>query len=136
VVSVNQESPCVHAGECQAFSGAEIRSRFEAVLDNIIAQIEATPEDWVWTYHASPTALKASRIATLEAFLQDYETGQHQGRYILGELPNLPFAPDRFDLILCSHFLFLYSKQLDTPFHLSAILAMLAVAPEVRIFRC
>jgi len=32
------------------FSGCDIRARFEAVVDGIIEQVRATPEDWVWTY--------------------------------------------------------------------------------------
>ena len=34
--------------------GAEIQSRFEAVAEPIIAQVRATPLDWVWTYHQDP----------------------------------------------------------------------------------
>ena len=35
---------------------------------------------------------------------------------------------------MCSHFLFLYSEQLDYNFHVSAIEEMLRVSNEVRIF--
>jgi hypothetical protein len=46
----------------------------------------------------------------------------------------LPFPDDTFDLSLCSHLLFLYSKQLNLEFHISAILEQLRVAKEVRVF--
>ena len=116
------------------FAGSEIQARFDAVVDNIINQVRATPEDWVWTYHASPDALRANRIKALHEFLRDYKGGKDQDRYVTGELPNLPFADQQFSLALCSHLLFLYSDQLDGDFHIQAIQEMLRVASEVRIF--
>lgn len=41
-----------------AFGADEIRDRFYAVLDNVITQIENTPNSWVWSYHTSPADLK------------------------------------------------------------------------------
>lgn len=116
------------------FDGAEIQQRFDAVVDNIIDQIIATPNNWVWSYHQNPQELKASRIKTLEIFLQDYQQGKQAGRYIAQELPKLDFADQTYDLALCSHFLFLYSAQCDCDFHVAAIQEMLRVSQEVRIF--
>jgi hypothetical protein len=39
-----------------------------------------------------------------------------------------------FDLALCSHFLFLYSEQCDTTFHVQSIIELSRTASEVRIF--
>jgi hypothetical protein len=116
------------------FDGAEIKQRFDEVVDNIIDQIIATPNNWVWSYHKNPQELKASRIKTLETFLPDYSQGKEVGRYQAQELPHLDFADQSFDLGLCSHFLFLYSEQLNLDFHLAAIQEMLRVSQEVRIF--
>lgn len=116
------------------FSGLEIQSRFDAVVDNIIEQVRATSEDWVWTYHQSPDGLRANRVRALQAFLKDYENGKTTGRYITGELPVLPFADRSFSLALCSHLLFLYSDQLNYEFHVQSIQEMLRIASEVRIF--
>ena len=116
------------------FDGAEIKHRFDAVVDNIIDQIIATPNNWVWSYHQNPQELKASRIKTLEVFLQDYQLGKQENRYLAQELPNLDFADQTYDLALCSHFLFLYSAQCDRDFHVAAIQEMLRVSQEVRIF--
>jgi hypothetical protein len=117
-----------------SFLGQEIESRFNAVVDNIINQVKATPEDWVWTYHGSPEGLRSNRIKALQSFLQDYEKGKANGRYVTAELPALPFPSRSFSLALCSHLLFLYSEQLDYDFHFYSIQEMLRVAPEVRIF--
>jgi hypothetical protein len=116
------------------FDGAEIKQRFDEVVDNIIGQIIATPNNWVWSYHKNSQELKASRIKTLETFLQDYSQGKQAGRYQGQELPNLDFADQSYDLALCSHFLFLYSEQCDRDFHVSAIQEMLRISREVRIF--
>ena len=116
------------------FSEEEIRQRFEAVVDNIIDQIIATPNDWVWSYHKNPQDLKANRIKALENFLQDYQQGKQEGRYLTQELPHLDFAEQVYDLVLCSHFLFLYSDHCDRHFHVAAIQEMLRVSQEVRIF--
>ena len=116
------------------FNAADIKSRFYAVLDNVITQIASTPDDWNWTYHASPEALKAHRIKVTEAFCTDYEIGKAQGRYTVGELPSLGYTSDAYELGLCSHFLFLYSEQRDCEFHIDAIDEMLRVCKEVRVF--
>ncbi len=116
------------------FTGTEIKARFDAVVDNIINQVKATPNDWVWGFHRSPDGLRANREQAIATFLDDYPTGLTQGRYITAELPQLPFSDRQFSLALCSHLLFLYSEQLDYTFHWQSIQEMLRIAPEVRIF--
>jgi len=116
------------------FPGDEIEKQFYSVVDNIIAQINDTPADWVWSYHKSPDRLKENRINVLKRFIADYDSGKTEGRYIAGELPNLDLEEDTFGLALCSHFLFLYSDQLTYEFHKASVLKMLALAPEVRLF--
>jgi len=116
------------------FSGAEILDRFNLVVDGIINQVRNTPDSWVWSYHPSPEALRESRIQTIYRFIEDYELGQKEGRYLAEELPNLKFSNQTYDLTLCSHFLFLYSDRLGYQFHFDGILEMLRVSQEVRIF--
>lgn len=116
------------------FSASDIRQQFDAVVDDIIQQVAATSDDYVWTYHASPDALKKSRVQSIERFLADYEIGLRDKRYQIGELPHLNFPDYHFDIALCSHFLFLYSDQLGEVFHQQAIAELLRVSKEVRIF--
>ncbi len=116
------------------FSANDIEWRFYAVVDAIIAQVKATPDDWVWTYHHSPEHLRQHRINVLTRFIADYEAGKKTGRYLVGELPHLDVPDDQFDVALCSHFLFLYSDHFSYEFHRRAILDMLRVAREVRVF--
>jgi SAM-dependent methyltransferase len=115
------------------FSGAEIKQRFDDCVDNIIQQVEDSRTDWVWKYHKSPADLRRSRELALELFLADYDVGKVAGRYIAGEVPSA-IGAEFYDLILCSHFLLLYSEQLDWEFHLQAVTGLLAHAQELRIF--
>jgi hypothetical protein len=117
-----------------AFTGDEIRQRFEQVVDNIMDQIKATPGDWVWGYHQSPEELRRNREVALHRFLADYPIGLTVGRYQVDKLPELKFEDNAFDLALCSHFLFLYSEQVDYEFHRASVYEMLRVSPEVRVF--
>lgn len=116
------------------FRAEDIEKQFNAVVDNIIAQVKATPGDWVWSYHRSSDHLKENRVRVLRRFAADYEAGKADGRYVIGELPSLGFEDNKFQLALCSHFLFLYSDQFSYEFHLASVREMLRVATEVRIF--
>lgn len=116
------------------FRSDEIEKQFYSVVDDIIAQVKASPDDWVWSYHESPEHLKENRVNVLRRFLSDYETGKREGRYVVGELPNIDFGNGAFRLALCSHFLFLYSDHLSYEFHRASVREMLRLAPEARIF--
>lgn len=116
------------------FEGAEIKDRFYAIRDNVIQQVGDSQDDYVWSYHSSPAALCQTRTEVTERFAADYGLGKQQGRYAIGELPHLSYADSTFELGLCSHFLFLYSQQLSTDFHIAAIDEMLRVCQKVRIF--
>jgi hypothetical protein len=115
-------------------SSADIRARFEETADAMVAQVRATPGDWTWSYHQSPDDLLANRRAALEAFLTDYGRGLREGRYVVAELPSLPFGSDSFGLALCSHLLFLYSDLLPEDFHIRSVRELGRVAREVRVF--
>ena len=70
----------------------------------------------------------------MDRFLRDYSKGKKEGRYVEAALPSLPFTDCAFDLVLSSHFLFLYSEQLSLEFHLDALMEMLRVAKDVHVF--
>jgi hypothetical protein len=116
------------------FSAAQIRQQVEATYDDIIAQVKAQPDAYIWKTFQNPDDLGRSRLASMEQFLVDYDRGLAEQRYIAASTPDLPWRDRQFDLCLCSHFLFLYSTQLSLEFHQASIDALLRVAPEVRIF--
>jgi len=117
-----------------AYSGSEIRARFEAEVEPMLSQVRATPDDWTWTYHRDPDHLLVNRRAALESFLADYERGLRDARYVLGELPSLPFASGSFRLAVCSHLLFLWSALLSESLHIESLRELCRVAHEVRVF--
>ncbi len=116
------------------FTSDQIRSRFYEVVDNIIEQVERTPNDWVWTYHNSPNGLRKNREKATKIFCEDYERGKDESRYEVGELPKLKYQDCEYELGLNSHFLFLYSDHFDENFHFNSICEMLRICQEVRIF--
>lgn len=116
------------------FNTDEISQRIQATSQNIIDQVKANYDTFVWQNLQSPENLLKVRMAAMETFLLDFPNGFQQKRYLTAELPKLPFDNHRFDLALCSHFLFLYSDRLSAEFHLESILEMCRVAKQVRIF--
>ncbi len=116
------------------FTGERIKSRIDATYQNVIAQTTANQNDFIWKDIASPDELGRIRMDAMTSFLDDYDQGKNEGRYINARLPSLPFDDSSFDLALCAHFLFFYSDNLSLEFHKESILEMCRVASEVRIF--
>jgi hypothetical protein len=113
---------------------AQIQERIDATYENIMRQTRENQHQFVWKSIKSPDDLGRVRMAAMKTFLEDFDAGKRDGRYITGELPTLPFASDAFDLAVSSHFLFLYSGVLTFEFHQLAIEEMCRVAREARIF--
>ena len=117
-----------------SFSKNQLQERIDEVAREVIEQVRTNKEDFVWKNIQDVEALYQFRMGAMKIFLEDYEEGKTLGSYQNQMLPNLDFEENHFDLALSSHFLFLYSEHLDFEFHLKAILEMLRVAKEVRIF--
>ena len=116
------------------FSGEQLRGRIEDSFEKVMAETRKNEGNFVWDIIKSPDELGRVRMEATERFLDDYESGRAEGRYLAESLPSLPFGDNEFDLALCSHFLFLYSQQLSLDFHRQAVAEMCRVAREVRIF--
>jgi hypothetical protein len=116
------------------FSGAEIEARIADTYEQVIDQTRQNQHEFVWEAITSVEDLGRVRMAAMQAFLDDYQAGVVAGRYVDAELPSLPFRDGEFDLALCSHFLFLYSLQLDEAFHQASLQELCRVAREVRVF--
>jgi hypothetical protein len=72
--------------------------------------VRAYPEQYRWTFFAEPNEHQRFRSAAGTRFAADIR--RHPGRYIAGQLPELPFADASFDLVLSSHLLFSYSMPI------------------------
>ena len=132
-------------------SDTELREIINRYLPDNVDGVIANPQNWVWSYHTSPQALKENCFKAVEMFFDDYEPGKKDGRYLHLDIHHQDIhhqdvlcldVPDRcFDLALSSHFLFYHSDRcdlgfvgLDLDYHLAAIKEMLRVSKEVRIF--
>lgn len=116
------------------FTAEDIKKRIDETADIITKELEKNRDDFIWSHFKDVSDLKSVRLNAMEKFLLDYPDGKKEGRYIEGALPYLQFPENSFDLVLSSHFLFLYSSQLDFDFHLESVKEMLRVGKQVRIF--
>ena len=114
------------------FSVDEIRNRISATYDKVIEQTKANQEEFVWKNIKTVGDLGLIRMEAMNRFLEDYPNGDE--RYMVAELPSLPFKDQEFELALCSHFLFLYSEQLSLEFHIQSLRELCRIASETRIF--
>ena len=115
-------------------SKASIQDRIRTTYQDVLEQTYRNREKFRWDDIPSVEALGKIRMRAMDIFLESYDRGRLCGRYVPGELPNLPFSDRSFDLALCSHLLFLYTENLSYDFHAAALREMLRVAREVRIF--
>jgi hypothetical protein len=116
------------------FSAAQISERVDATYESVMGQTRLNQDKFLWDVISSPHELGRVRMAAMNDFLADYDNGKKQGRYLMAQLPDLPFPAGAFDLALCSHFLFLYEDALGLTFHKQAVDEMCRVAREVRLF--
>jgi hypothetical protein len=116
-----------------SLSREQIAERIDASYRTVIEQTRREQHRFVWDTIRSVDELGKLRMDAMRAFLEDFEDGRREGRYVAGELPVLP-ERGRFGLALCSHLLFLYTEQLSLHFHCRSLEALLDVADEVRVF--
>jgi hypothetical protein len=116
------------------FSAAQIKQRVQETYEPVISQVKQNADRFIWKTFRNADELGRDRLAAMEEFCLDYETGKAEGRYLFQALPQLELVDNEFELCLCSHLLFLYSEQLSLHFHIAAIHELLRVSSEVRIF--
>jgi len=116
------------------FTKEQLTKRIDEVAVEVMGMVRQYSRNFVWKNIKDQEELESIRMSAMRAFLADYQQGLEQKRYRFEMLPSLSFEDRSFDLALSSHFLFLYSEHFDFEFHLNAILEMLRVADEVRIF--
>ena len=117
-----------------SFSRAQIEGRVEENYDTLISQVKENADNFVWNFFSDPAHWGQYRLETMRKFLEDFEVGKAQRRYLPESLPTLSFTDCQFDLALCSHLFFLYSVQLSFDFHRDSIQELCRVSQEVRIF--
>lgn len=116
------------------FSADELRRRIEEVRSIVMQQMRENTENYVWTHIKGLDELENVRMSAMRLFLDDFENGRLERRYIYHQLPEkLPYEAHAFDIGLSSHFLLMYTS-LGYDFHIQAMTEMLRVCDEIRIF--
>ncbi|PKB18116.1 SAM-dependent methyltransferase [Flavobacterium sp. 5] len=116
------------------FTKSELKQRINETKETVIEQMKANQENFIWKNIKNVEELELIRMRAMSNFIQDFDLGKNQERYIYHELPNrTTYNNLEFDLGLSSHFLILYS-QLGLDFHIKAITEMLRICKEIRIF--
>ena len=116
------------------FSTEQLQIRISEVYDEVIAQMYLNKEKYIWDSISSVEELGRVRISAMDKFIADYDKGKNEGRYVEAALPSLDFNNKKFDLALCSHFLFLYSELVSLDEHVEALKELCRVAKEVRVY--
>lgn len=116
------------------FDSVSLQSRISEAYDEIMPQVQQQQDKYIWESIASVEELGRIRMDAMQRFISDYEVGKKSGRYIYESLPELSFQENQFDLVLCSHYLFLYSDHVGLEEHLASIKELCRVAREVRIY--
>ena len=97
-------------------------------------QMKLNMENYVWSDIKNLDELENRRMSAMKMFLDDFEQGNAEKRYIYHELPLKINLPDNsFDIGLSSHFLLMYTS-LGYDFHIRSISEMLRVCRQIRIF--
>ena len=116
------------------FSRADLQKRIDDVRITVMQQMRENIDNYVWTNIKNLNELENVRMSAMKLFLEDYEKGKQDSRYVYHELPDrLMYSDDAFDIGLSSHFLLMYTV-LGYDFHIQAMTEMLRVCKEIRIF--
>lgn len=109
----------------------KIETSFSARLTQIKQRAEAFD---LSRYAGSLDKLVAYRRQGIAEFLQDYELGHAEGRYLHAAQSRLPFADFFFDYALSAHHFFSVTAPQTIDYYLNTIEELARVAKEVRIF--
>lgn len=116
------------------FGKSDLENHIKETKDVVMEQMRNNQNNFVWTSISNVDELERIRMNAMSVFIEDFEDGLSEKRYIHHELPNkLELGDNKFELGLSSHFLVLYSK-LGLEFHIKSISEMLRLCKEIRIF--
>lgn len=116
------------------FTKGQLLNRIEVTKDIVMKQAKENKDNFIWTTIKDLDELERIRMRAMYDFIEDFDKGKNENRYVPHELPNeTTFKDKHFDIGLSSHFLLLY-PDLGLDFHIKAIDEMVRICKEVRIF--
>jgi hypothetical protein len=111
----------------------KLEARSHEDIKYIFTRFDEVSHLYRLTYYKSKEDVINRRKKALDLFVRDFH--ENNVRYRKVELPGLPFPDNRFFLVFCSHFLFLYNDRLDVDFHLNCLTEFTRVCSgEIRIY--
>ena len=99
----SQSGNVISVDPIYCFTAKQLKSRILEVFKEVMQQMQLNKDRYVWDNIGSVKALGKIRMSAMEKFIEDYDLGKKQGRYIEGSLPQLGFNDHQFELALCSH---------------------------------
>jgi len=115
------------------FTKEQIESQIYKTKDIVMRQMKQNMQNYIWSDIIDLADLEETRMGAMRLFLNDFDKGINDGRYIYHELPNkTDYADNAFDIGLSSHFLLMYTG-LGYDFHIQSIDEMLRICKEIRI---
>ena len=98
-----------------------------ADMEVVLAKTMSRPELYNFDHMKNFDHVRTLRERALDTFVRDFSAGRAQGRYVAGQLANLPFNDATFDVVLNNHYLFLYADHFDYDFILDSCREMARV---------
>lgn len=115
------------------FSKEQITSQIYKTKDIVMQQMQENMQNYRWTDIKDIADLEKTRMGAMQLFLNDFDKGKEEGRYVFHELPDRTnYGDNAFDIGLSSHFLLMYTS-LGYEFHIQTIDEMLRICKEIRI---
>lgn len=111
-----------------------ITQRIQTSFDNRVTQIKARQNEFDLNRYGGLEQLVAYRREGVARFLQDYDQGHAEGRYLPVESDALPFESFFYDFALSAHHFFSSTVPQNVDYHVRTIQELARVAKEVRIF--
>ncbi|WP_028610303.1 methylase [Paenibacillus harenae] len=106
-------------------------------IDDSTKKLAKIAQVFDWSYYGTLEKHREGREASLRRFEADASGNFGLHRYVAGRLPELPFDDNRFSLLLCSHFMFLYAGQFGPDFHLQSVIELMRICRpggQIRIY--
>jgi hypothetical protein len=117
------------------FGKNELQQRIEHSFNLRLEQIMQRAEAFDLSRYAGDLdKLVTYRRQGIAKFLQDYDLGHAEGRYVFAAQKTLPFANFFFDYALSAHHFFSATAPQTVDYHVDMIEELARAAKEVRIF--
>ena len=84
------------------FTTVELRGRIAATYDQILDQTRKNPDEFVWTTITSVEELGRVRMEAMRTFLDDFDAGKAEGRYVEARAARRCRSPTRRSTSRCA----------------------------------